>query len=440
MHLNVGFISLGCAKNLVDTEIMVAALSKDYKIVNQVEKADIVIINTCGFILEAKEEAIHEIITVGKLKEKGILRYLVASGCLAQRYGQELLDEMPELDGVVGISSFTDIDAIVKRIIDGERVMAIAPPSEVFTECGPRVLSTPPGSAYLKIAEGCKNRCSYCAIPSIRGNLRSRPMEELVLEAEELAHRGVKELVLIAQDTSAYGQDLGDSSNLPALLSAINDLEGIEWIRLMYLHPAQVTEEMIVSFANLNKVIPYMDIPVQHASNSMLQRMNRRHNQDRLYELFHKIKELVPDVVLRTTVMVGFPGETDQDFEELYAFVKAMEFDWLGTFIFQAEEGTAAMAMSDMVADELKQERRDRIMRLQQKITRRKNIARVGKQERVLISSRLSQNLYRGRAYFQAPDVDGVVMVKSDRALAKGDFVNVAFKGVRHYDLIGEVI
>lgn len=436
--MNIGFISLGCAKNLVDSEIMMGILSKHHKIVNKVEKAELVIINTCGFILEAKEEAIGEILHTAELKKAGTLRYLLATGCLAQRYGQELLDEMPELDGVVGISSFTEIESIIARVAEGERILAINPPPKSFIEYGPRILSTPPGTAYLKIAEGCANRCSYCAIPLIRGHLRSRPIPDLVEEAHGLAEKGVRELVLIAQDTSAYGDDLQQEYDLSKLLSALNVIDGIEWIRVMYLHPARMDDHIIDAFASLDKVVPYMDIPIQHASTAILQNMNRRHDYDLLYNLFAKIRKEIPDVTLRTTVMLGFPGETDQDFQRLGSFIKEIQFDWLGAFAFQAEEGTKAFSMPEIVPDELKQERRDAIMRMQHQITRQKNVARVGQFERVLIGSAISRHLYRGRAAFQAPEVDGMVIIRSEEALKRGEFANVLFKGIRHYDMIGE--
>ena len=439
--MNIGFISLGCSKNQVDTEIMIGIMKKSgYKIVNVLEKADIIVINTCGFINEAKEEAINTIIKTGKLKAEGRLQYLLATGCLAQRYGEELLDEMPELDGIVGISSFTDIDNAVQRIQSGERVAMLAKPSEVFMEKGPRVLTTPAGSAYLKITEGCNNRCSYCAIPLIRGNLRSRPRNEVIQEARELAAGGIRELVVVGQDTAMYGADLVGSGDLPNLLKELVTIDELEWIRLMYLHPAHIDEQIINIVAKENKVLPYLDIPVQHAANNVLKNMNRKHDFELLNYLIKRLREQVNNLVLRTTVMLGFPGESEDDFKLLYDFVGETEFDWLGAFSYAPEEGTTAYTMPEQVPEEVKQQRRDSIMRLQKRITRKKNMSRIDKDEKILISSHLSKNLYVGRGYFQAPEVDGITMVKSESKLVKGSFINVHLKGIRNYDMIGEPI
>jgi ribosomal protein S12 methylthiotransferase len=437
--VNVGFISLGCPKNQVDTEIMIAVMKNSgYKIVNKLARAEIIIINTCGFINEAKEEAINTIIETGKLKKAGSLQYLVATGCLAQRYGQELLDEMPELDGIVGISFFTDIDKVVSRIQQGERVALLGKPPTVFLEKGSRVLTTPAGSAYLKITEGCNNRCSYCAIPLIRGNLRSRPQQEIVQEARELVTRGVRELVVVGQDTAMYGADLAEDSNLPGLLKEMAAISGLEWIRLMYLHPAHIDEQIINTIAGEKKVLPYLDIPIQHAADQVLKNMNRKHDYQHLHLLIERLREQINDLVLRTTVMLGFPGETEADFKILLDFVQATEFDWLGAFAFTPEEGTAAYAMLEQVPEELRKERLDAIMRLQQGITRQKNMVRINTQEKILVSSQASKNLYIGRAYFQAPAVDGITMVKTEAKLAKGNFINVRLLGIRDYDMIGE--
>ncbi len=439
--LQVGFISLGCAKNQVDTEIMIAKLKKaGYKIVNNMLKADIIVINTCGFIEDAREEAINTILETGKLKDSGYLQYLVATGCLAQRYGQELLDEIPELDGVIGISSFVEIDQHLDLILAGERVCQVTKPSEIFFEKGPRVLTTPAGSAYLKITEGCNNRCSYCAIPLIRGPLRSRPSDELIEEARELVGKGIKELVLIGQDTAQYAQDLRNEDNINRLLKQLTTVDGLAWIRLLYLHPAHIKQDLIDLIAREAKVLPYLDIPIQHASGNILKAMNRKHEEEELALLMHRLKEQVGGLVLRTTVMLGFPGESEDDFRRLYDFVGETEFDWLGAFAFTAEEGTTAYTMAEQVPEEIKQERLDAIMKLQKGISRKKNKARLKQRYDILISSQLSKNLYVGRGYFQAPEVDGLTMVKSERKLPRGDFVKVSMQAIRNYDLIGEVV
>ena len=439
--MNVGFISLGCSKNQVDTEIMIATMKNSgYKIVSKLTRAEMIIINTCGFINEAKEEAINTIIETGKMKTAGRLQYLVATGCLVQRYGQELLDEMPELDGIVGISFFTDIDKAVQRIQQGERVALLGEPPTVFIEKGPRVITTPAGSAYLKITEGCNNRCSYCAIPMIRGSLRSRPKREIVGEAQELVTRGVRELVVVGQDTAMYGTDLAESDNLPGLLKEMTAIDGLEWIRLMYLHPAHINQQIIDIIASEDKVLPYLDIPIQHAANQVLKNMNRKHNYQQLHALMESLREKISNLVLRTTVMLGFPGETEDDFKFLLDFVQETKFDWLGAFAFTAEEGTAAYTMPLQVSPEIKEARLDAIMSLQQGITRHKNMTRLKKDEKILISSQASKNLYIGRAYFQAPGVDGITMVKTGAKLTKGSFVNVHLKGIRDYDMIGEPV
>lgn len=439
--MNVGFISLGCSKNRVDTEIMMALLSSaGHKIVNSIERADAVIINTCGFIGEAKEESINTILETAELKAGGILKYLVATGCLAQRYGKELFDEMPELDAVVGISSFATINYILTDLQKGERILKVGPPPETFIEKGPRILSTPPGSAYLKIVEGCNNRCSYCAIPSIRGNLRSRPVAELVEEAHHLAGQGIKELVLIAQDTANYGYDLQGKYLLPQLLRELQDKVEVDWIRLLYLHPAHINDDIINSIVSLDKVIPYLDIPIQHVSSKILKMMNRKHDNKHLETLIEKLKAKIEGLVLRTTVMLGFPGEEEVDFEELYHFIEKVEFDWLGAFTFNSEEGTAAANLPHQIEESVKKKRLDTILELQQKITRKKNIVRIDKTEKILVSGQLSSNLYIGRAYFQAPEVDGLTLIKSSSKLPRGEFTQVRFAGVRNYDMIGELI
>ncbi len=435
--MKVGFISLGCSKNRVDTEIMIAAVKKaGFRIVNKLERAEIIIINTCGFIDAAKEEAINTIIEIGKFKN-GYLQYLIATGCLVQRYGQELMDEMPELDGVVGLPFFPDIDKAISRILSGERLVMSGSPPDIFIEKGPRILTTPSGSAYLKVTEGCNNRCSYCAIPLIRGKLRSRPASEIVEEARELVTRGIRELVIIGQDTAVYGKDLG-GTDLSGLLEQMAYIDGLDWIRLMYLHPAHIDDRLINAIAALPKVVPYLDIPIQHASDGILASMNRHHNCDLLVKLIGKLKAEINGLVLRTTVMCGFPGESETDFDLLLDFIRTAEFDWLGFFAFTPEEGTVASTFSNQVPEPVKRERLDKIMQLQQAITRRKNMARVGNDENILISSQAGRNLYIGRSYFQAPEVDGITMVKSQSKLGKGQFAKVRLIGIRDYDMIGE--
>lgn len=438
--MNIGFISLGCCKNRVDTEVMIGVLKKaGHRIVNTLDSAEIIIVNTCGFITEAKEEAIKNIIECGSRKQKGSLRFLIATGCLSQRYGRELLDEMPELDGVVGVSSLHVIDQIVDEVVSGKTVVRVEKIPGEYESDVPRVLTTPPGSAYLKISEGCANCCSYCAIPMIRGRLRSKPMEKVLDEAGRLARQGVKELVVVAQDTAAYGKDLYGKPSLPELLAQMETISGIDWIRLMYLHPIHLDHQLITTIASAKKVVPYLDVPIQHVSTNILQQMNRRHDREYLENIIQKLRHSIPGLVLRTTVMVGFPGETEDDFNQLLDFVSQVRFEWLGVFKFTPEEGTAAASLPHQVAEEIKQERYDALFKVQKNITRKKNIARLNQAAQVLISSNLSNNLYVGRGYYQAPEVDGLTIVKSDIKLKPGDMVDVILKGVREYDTIGEI-
>lgn len=438
--MKIGFISLGCAKNRVDSEIMMGLLKEQgHSMIDRLEYADMVVINTCGFLTEAKEEAIEQILATARLKEKGLLKYLIAAGCMSQLHAQELLDEIPELDGVLGISTYLEINQVVEKIASGERVNAVKPAPESFIEQGPRILTTPAGLAYVKISEGCNNRCSYCAIPIIRGQLRSRSLSDIVQEAQGFINKGLKELVIIGQDPASYGNDLGNDANLSQLIYALDEIPGDYWIRLMYLHPSHLKSDMIGAIAASEHVIPYLDFPVQHISQSILTKMNRHHSEKELRNRLQELKSAVPDLVLRTTVMVGFPGESDNDFRSLCDFVQEYEFDWLGAFAFSPQENTAAMRMAGQVPDDVKAVRLDKIKTLQHRITRQKNRARLGRKEKILISSRRSANLYLGRGFFQAPEVDGITMVKSDQPLGKGDFVQVHLVGVRNYDMIGEL-
>jgi len=439
--LNIGFISLGCAKNRVDTEIMMGILKKGgHKIVADTGKADIVIINTCGFIQEAKEEAINNIIDMGRLKKSNQLRYLIATGCLAQRYGLELLDEMPELDGVIGISSFTGIDLALDKVESGEKVCMVAPPAKIYFEQGPRVLTTPRGLAYLKIAEGCNNRCSYCAIPDIRGALRSRPLNDIEKEAAYLVKSGIRELVIIAQDLGDYGNDLSAGNNLAELITRLNRIEGDFWIRLMYVHPIRINEQILQAINNNDKVVPYIDLPIQHANSRILKSMNRKHDKDYLWLMLEKLRRNIKNLVLRTTVMAGYPGETDQEFEELVDFVQQAQFEWLGAFKYIAEEGTAAARLENQINESIATERYQHLLKVQAAITRKKNIARIATEHNILISSRAGKNLYLGRGYFQAPEVDGITLIKAAQNLKPGEFYKVRLSAVRRCDMIGELI
>lgn len=412
-----------------------------HRIINSLTRSELIIINTCAFIDAAREEAIAEIIATGKLKTEGGLRRLIAAGCLSQGHGQELLDELPELDAAIGVAAFTDIVSIVAAVARGERICRGEPTPTVFVEKGPRVVSTPAGSAYLKIADGCDNRCSYCAIPDIRGRLRSRPVAELCAEAAELVKKdGIRELTVIAQDTARYGRDLNGKSQLPELLKALDTIDQLAWVRLMYLHPAHIDQTIIQALADSKKVAPYLDIPIQHASDRILKAMNRAHDQARLERLFTDLRAAIPRLALRTTVMTGFPGETEDDFRILYDFLTATKFDWLGAFAYNAQASTPAAALSAQVPDEVKAERLAAVMSAQQAITRQYNLARVGTREPVLVTSRVARHLYAGRAAFQAPEVDGLSLIRTARPLKTGEFVDIIYEGIRDYDLIGDLV
>lgn len=439
MNKKVGFISLGCPKNQVDTEVMLGLLKqKGYTIVNRAEEADIIVVNTCGFIEAAKQEAINTILEMGQLKQSGPLQYLVASGCLAQRYGRELLQEMPELDAVVGVADFIRIAEVLDHLDTESGLCYVSELPTQFREKGPRVLTTPPGWAYLKIADGCDNRCRYCAIPGIRGRLRSRPLQELVAEAAWLAARGVRELVLVAQDTTVYGQDLYQQRMLPELLREVARVEGIEWLRIMYAHPAHLSEDIIEVMAEEEKVLPYLDLPVQHAADGILKQMGRGYRGEEVTRLLERLRQAIPGLVLRSTLMVGFPGESEEDFRCLRDFVARAQFDWLGVFTYCREEGTPAADWEETVSPELKQMRRDKLMRLQSDISRSLNQARQGERVKVLVETG-EEGYYRGRTYHQAPAVDGFTLLKSDRPLSSGQLIEARLTGAGVYDLLAEV-
>ncbi len=437
----IGFISLGCSKNRVDTEVMLGLLDREgYIIVNKLEEADIVIVNTCGFITPAKEEAVNTLLEMAELKKKGVIKKLIAAGCLVQRYANDLAREIPEIDGLVGVSHFTRIAEAVRRLEGEGQCFLVGEFPPRLDGGGKRLLSTPPGWAYLKIAEGCDNRCSYCAIPLIRGHFRSRPLPEIVAEAEWLSQLGVKELVLIAQDTSMYGRDIDGDIDLAVLLEHLSNVHGIEWIRVMYTHPLHLNQRMIEVMAKEPKVIPYLDLPVQHANDAILSRMGRGYSRSRLARLLDELRSRLPELVLRTTVMVGFPGEDESRFEDLCLFIQESCFDWLGAFTYSPEEGTAACRWVDDVPEKEKRRRWCRVMEIQSEITSERNRARVGRVERILVEGSIGPGTYQGRGYYQAPEVDGITVIKSERALKAGQMVEARLVGWRGYDMVAEVL
>ncbi len=434
----VGFVSLGCAKNLVDTEVMLAKLvAAGYEITPDEAEADIIVVNTCAFIESAKQESIDTILDLAWLKEHHKLRGIVVTGCLAERYGKEVPRELPEADAVVGIGSADRIVEAVRAVEEGRHDWYAHGEKEIAPLGGDRVLTTN-GFAYLKVAEGCDNRCSYCAIPLIRGKMRSRPIEELVREAKDLEALGVKELCLIAQDTSRYGLDLYGAYKLPELIRAICAETKIPWIRLLYLYPDKITDELIAEMRDNPRVVKYADIPIQHISDAVLSRMGRHGGADVIRSAVARLRAAIPGVTLRTTVMVGFPGETEEDFRALCRFVKEAKFDRLGAFAYSPEENTPAASFPDQIPEQEKQDRCDEVMRIQLGVSEKRGKTFVGKTLRVLCEDfDVPAGVYVGRSEADAPDVDGKVFFRSDRKLAFPRFVDVKIEEAEDYDLIG---
>lgn len=433
----VGMISLGCPKNQVDGEALLAKLAAaGYQIVNEIENSDVMIVNTCGFIEDAKREAIDTILEVAQYKEAGVISALVVTGCLAERYQDEILKEMPEVDAVIGIGANADIVKVCDKALCG--IQTSNYPNKCYLPIDDeRVLSTPSHWAYLKIAEGCDNRCSYCAIPGIRGKFRSRKIESVVDEAKSLVNRGVKEIILVAQDTTKYGQDLYGEYSLDKLLKELVKIDGLEWIRLFYCYPQRITDSLIEVIANEDKVCKYIDIPLQHSDTTVLKNMNRVGNGNDYRALLDKMRKAIPDLALRTTFMVGFPGETDEQFENLCDFVKDMKFDKMGCFTFSPEEDTPAFDMDNQIDEDVKKRRQEVLMNAQYSITEASNKSRVGNVYKVIIDS-FADGKYTGRSYMDSPEIDSGIIFTSNKKLNIGDFVNVKITDFDGYDLIGE--
>lgn len=437
----IGMISLGCPKNQVDAERMLAQLDKNgYEIADCYEGVDAVIVNTCGFIDAAKQEAIENILEMAQLKEEGIVKKIIVTGCLAQRYKDEILKEIPEVDAIVGIGANGDIVDIIKKTVEGETVYEM-PENTKLPLVGERLLTTPEHWAYLKIADGCSNRCTYCAIPSIRGDFRSVEFETLVEEAKALAAAGTKELILIAQDTTNYGMDLYGRLRLPELLDALCEIDGIEWIRMLYCYPDKITDELIETMARQPKVLHYIDLPLQHADDGMLKAMNRRGDSVYLREVIAKIRAAMPDAVIRTTFIVGFPGEGEKEFENLAEFVNEIEFDRLGCFSFSPQEGTPAFDFENQVEEDVKLRRGEIIMQDQLEIVTVKSQERIGKTYKVIVEDYDGySDSYSGRTYMDAPEIDGQISFTTDKHYEVGEFAEVTVIGVNDYDLIGKDI
>ncbi|MBA4394296.1 MAG: 30S ribosomal protein S12 methylthiotransferase RimO [Desulfobacca sp.] len=438
------FISLGCAKNQVDSEIMLYQFqTRGFSLTQEAQEAQVVVINTCSFIESATQESIETIFEAARLKKEGACRALVVTGCFPQRYKKQLAEEMPEVDLFVGTESFLTVAEQVSAFLAGRKTprIILEPDRRLWEEPHDRILTTSPGSAYLKIAEGCSNHCAYCTIPSIRGPFRSREPKVLIQEARRLARGGVRELILVAQDTTVYGSDLEPATSLTNLLKELLPISAIQWLRLLYLRPERITPELLTLIGQEEKICPYLDIPIQHVSDRILQTMNRPYRQKDVRALIKKIRKIVPQVALRTTLMVGFPGERDKDFQELVQFVSEMEFDHLGVLNYSPEEGTPAAGYADPVPQEKSQARMDRLMEVQKKITLKKNQRRIGSVEPVLVTgvSPESELLIQGRTRFQAPDVDGVVYI-TDGEPKLGEMVSITITEAHPYDLVGTVV
>jgi len=433
----IGFVSLGCPKNLTVTETMIGLLTPEYEIVTNPADADIIIVNTCGFIESAKQESIETIIEMGQYKDGGSLKKLIVTGCLAERYTEDILEQLPEVDAVVGTGSYFEIKKIIDDAVAGERVTHKNDINTIAPENLPRVISTGGASAYLAIADGCNNHCTYCVIPSLRGKYRSRKMEDILAEAKSLVEKGYKELIVIAQDTTMYGIDIYGEKRLAKLVEELDKIDGIEWIRLHYCYPESVTDELIEVMANCKKVCKYIDIPFQHASDSVLKRMGRRGKESDYRALVEKLRAAMPEITIRSTFITGFPGESAEDFETLMKFLNDTELDKIGVFAYSKEEGTPAAEMEDQIDEEVKLARRDALMALGQEISLEKNKSKIGKTIRVLAEEQIKRNIFAGRSEGDSPDVDGMVIFKSKNAKI-GEFADVVITKASEYDLEGK--
>lgn len=449
--MNIFFVSLGCDKNLVDSEVMLGLIKeKGYQITDMEEKADIIVVNTCCFINDAKEESINTILEMAKYKKEGSLKGLIVAGCMAQRYKEDITKEIPEVDAILGTSGCDAIVAVIEEVLEGKKSVVVKKPEEEGTVNTSRINTTGGFYSYLKIAEGCDKHCTYCIIPSIRGKYRSVPMEKLVSEAQALVRGGVKELILVAQETTLYGKDIYGYKALPKLLQALCKIEDLEWVRILYCYPEEITDELIEVMKSEEKVCNYLDMPIQHASNAILKKMGRRTSKEELVSIIKKLKTNIPDIALRTTLITGFPGETKEDHEELLEFVKDMEFDRLGVFTYSKEEDTPAAKLTPQIHKHIKKRRQGEIMELQQEIAFMHAKDMIGKTLKVMIEGKLpkeekdtlnsAENVYIGRTYMDAPNVDGYIFVNVRGEIMSGEFVKVMVTDAKEYDLIGEII
>lgn len=437
--LKIGMVSLGCSKNRVDSELMLGALQNEYVFTGNPEEADAIIVNTCGFIESAKQESIDTILEMAEYKKTGSLKALIVCGCLAGRYQRELSEQLPEVDAFLGVTAYDKIAEAVQKALSSQHFEAYDAP-KAWGDYQNRVLTTPSYYAYVKIAEGCNNRCAYCAIPAIRGNLQSRSIADITAEVRMLLEKGVREIILVAQDTSKYGVDFAGRSMICELLEALAPLPGLKWLRLLYCYPDGITDELLTTMIKYQNIVRYLDIPIQHLSDSVLARMNRKNTNASTYAAVRKIREKDPNFILRTTLIAGFPGETEEEFAELRRGVEELAFDRLGVFAYSREEGTAAAEMPGQVEQSLKEERAAQLMLLQQKISLRANEARVGQSLEVLIERYLpEEEVYLGRSYGEAPEIDGSIVVRSEEALKCGTFYMVTIQQADEYELFGGI-
>ena len=440
--MKILFISLGCDKNLVDTEVMLGMLaSRGYEMTNDEQEADIIVINTCCFIHDAKEESIQNILEMAEYKKNGSAKALIVTGCMAERYRQEILDEIPEVDEVLGTTAYDRILDAVDAALAGQHEVMTADLDALPLPETKRLVTTGGHFAYLKIAEGCDKHCTYCIIPKIRGNFRSVPMERLLKEAQDLAEQGVKELILVAQETTLYGKDLYGEKSLPKLLRELCKISGIRWIRILYCYPEEITDELIQVMKEEPKICHYLDLPIQHANDTILKRMGRRTSKQELIDIVQKLRKEIPDICLRTTLITGFPGETQEQHEEVMEFIDTLEFDRLGAFTYSPEEDTPAATFDDQIDEEVKEDRQADIMELQQEIAFDKAEDMIGREVLVMIEGKVAdENAYVGRTYRDAPNVDGLIFINTDVELISGDFAKVKVTGALDYDLIGELM
>ena len=439
--MNILFISLGCDKNLVDSEQMLGLLTqKGFSLTDDETQADVIVINTCCFIHDAKEESIQNILEMAEYRKSGSCKALIVTGCLAQRYKQEIIDEIEEVDAVIGTTAHDEIFDVIEKTLAGQKELDIQDVDRLVEIDAKRVVTTGGHYAHLKIAEGCDKHCTYCIIPKIRGNYRSVPMERLLKEAQDLADQGVKELILVAQETTIYGTDLYGKKSLHILLKKLCEIKGIRWIRVLYCYPEEIYDELIETIRDEKKICHYLDLPIQHASDRILKRMGRRTTRAQLEEIIGKLRKEIPDIALRTTLITGFPGETQEDHEELMTFVDEMEFDRLGVFTYSQEEDTPAAAMEDQIDEEVKKDRQEELMELQQEVSLDKNEEKIGRTMLAMVEGYLSdENVYVARTYADAPGIDGYLFIDTAETLMSGDFAKVKITGALEYDLTGEL-